>query len=98
MTRVDVPFPAVTAILKEHVNWHRLHTHRGSTGKNKNAFFQKFLIYSSITTIYYELLILQRIHILPYRSSLKSKANQRHKMEKAQMETLKAADVGTSSY
>ncbi|XP_065915443.1 uncharacterized protein [Dysidea avara] len=68
MMEVDVPFPGVAAIFKEHVNWQRLHTRRGTPEYRK------------------------------YKSSLKTKANQRHEMEKARMDTLKTTGVSTSSY
>ena len=81
---VDVPLPGVVAILKEHVTWQRLHTCRGTPEYRKYRLKYKF--------------ILQSIHIILYKSSLKTKANQRHEMEKERMDILQASGVSTSSY
>ena len=86
---MDVPFPGVAAIFKEHVNWQRLHTRRGTPEYRKYRLKYIYLFYKEF---------IQRIHIVPYRSSLKTKANQRHEMEKARMDTLKTKGVSTSSY
>jgi len=69
---VVVPARGVVTILKEHVNWQRLNTCRGTPECRKYNLYKDKVNFTKNANI----------------SSLKMKANHRHELEKERMDTL----------